>query len=1198
MPAFQPLKLMKKLLLLIGIVLSTTLTYSQKEALTWYFGNKIRLNFHAGGNFPQQFFPSYMNARKGSLCMSHYITGTPLFYSNGEIIYDDGGNPITSNLYGDAQSLQPGITFRVPGSDNQYYVFTTGNALHKGAFYTIVDMSMNSGLGGIPDGKLNVQIPGIDSCQKVVMATKHMNNRWYWVVFRSVGERNYLYAYLVTENGISSEPVRSDCFTAHGSNEYAMSKFAPAYWSPEANGIMYCYTSDNWDTEQRKTFELYSFNIGNGVFNQKLFFPGLPPKPEEYDIQHRSNGIEFSTDGRYLYSSIMAVKPGDPQVPVQYIVQYDLSKTDNYDNFINTGYFGIGEKNNLIDIYGEMQLARDGRIYIAQAENKNNKALSRIFYPNKHRNDADFRDGEVGLSSSTESTFGLPTFVPSYFSRFDYSGTCYPDSTYFKSTFHPTPISVEWDFGDGSPTVTGFNPVHKFPSAGNYKIKATATYPREEIEEFTRIIRIENTPSFELGPDISVCPGDSVTLDVGLIPQAYLYWSIDVDSVSSITVPAGRYWLKAENITYGCIHRDTVDVIEYLAPTVDNSNLDIFPATCTGPTGYIHGVQVNEGQTGQGPFTYAWKDAGGNTVNSSLTFNSAPPGFFTLYATDIHGCLWNVNTYEVPSIGNAFIDSVAVTGTYCGNPNGTIRFKPIPIMSGLLEYTIGNDIWQTDSLFKNLPSGSYEVKARVIQNRTCENNWGTLVVEDYPRPPLTSNLIVETPELDNNSNGTLEFPILGADFMYVIIDSLGIKRQQFDNPLFTGLPSGPYLCFGYDINNCSSDTVMKRVTQIWSTLLTGKLNGAPPVCKFEHTFADLKVYNFEGIVDFTATLTYDRTKITCLPNYLNLKSELGSVDMDVNTASGRVTITWNSSTPLTLIDTVVLLRLEFSTHASGIASLNWVATSTDFIEGPGYHLLVDTLLRSSVEIYENPQLTLDPFPETCHGSPITLTANINPPGSYTYLWTRPDGFTVTSSTIPLSNPDLSNAGIYWLTITNTNGCKDTSKMELTVNPLPSVGFEDEKMYFDFPDTLMLEQNYQSYLWSTGETGPWIMVMDSGYVSVTVRDNNTCQNTFTTFVNGKKQKPFFYKLPTAFTPNGDGLNDSFRPYTDYELITKFKLMIFDTWGQMVFETDDSAKGWDGKINGLDALSGPYGWYIVYSNYNNFNVRAKGLVWLIR
>jgi gliding motility-associated-like protein len=55
----------------------------------------------------------------------------------------------------------------------------------------------------------------------------------------------------------------------------------------------------------------------------------------------------------------------------------------------------------------------------------------------------------------------------------------------------------------------------------------------------------------------------------------------------------------------------------------------------------------------------------------------------------------------------------------------------------------------------------------------------------------------------------------------------------------------------------------------------------------------------------------------------------------------------------------------------------------------------------------------------------------------------------------------------------------------------------------------------------------------------------------------------YRLPNVFTPNGDGYNDYFTPFSDFSSVAKINLTIFDRWGKKVFETNDPAINWDGK-----------------------------------
>jgi gliding motility-associated-like protein len=71
------------------------------------------------------------------------------------------------------------------------------------------------------------------------------------------------------------------------------------------------------------------------------------------------------------------------------------------------------------------------------------------------------------------------------------------------------------------------------------------------------------------------------------------------------------------------------------------------------------------------------------------------------------------------------------------------------------------------------------------------------------------------------------------------------------------------------------------------------------------------------------------------------------------------------------------------------------------------------------------------------------------------------------------------------------------------------------------------------------------------------------------------------VPNAFTPDGDGKNDVFFPITADMVDEEHELMIFDRWGQLVFETKDATKGWDGRhLNGGEILpQGVYVWRLI-------------------
>lgn len=88
------------------------------------------------------------------------------------------------------------------------------------------------------------------------------------------------------------------------------------------------------------------------------------------------------------------------------------------------------------------------------------------------------------------------------------------------------------------------------------------------------------------------------------------------------------------------------------------------------------------------------------------------------------------------------------------------------------------------------------------------------------------------------------------------------------------------------------------------------------------------------------------------------------------------------------------------------------------------------------------------------------------------------------------------------------------------------------------------------------------------------------------------------VPTGFTPNGDGINDDFRPLGSAEYATDYQMTIWNRWGQEVFRSIDPLNGWDGKFRGQDALTGVYAYMISYRNIYNESKMVKGNVTLTR
>ena len=101
--------------------------------------------------------------------------------------------------------------------------------------------------------------------------------------------------------------------------------------------------------------------------------------------------------------------------------------------------------------------------------------------------------------------------------------------------------------------------------------------------------------------------------------------------------------------------------------------------------------------------------------------------------------------------------------------------------------------------------------------------------------------------------------------------------------------------------------------------------------------------------------------------------------------------------------------------------------------------------------------------------------------------------------------------------------------------------------------------------------------DGGRIVVTRKGVvNGCENELSKIIEiGAKEDVF----PNAFTPNGDGANDVFRPIFPCEVVFS-NLKVFSRWGELVFETDDPLVGWNGRIKDMDAASDVYVWRVEY------------------
>ncbi len=86
------------------------------------------------------------------------------------------------------------------------------------------------------------------------------------------------------------------------------------------------------------------------------------------------------------------------------------------------------------------------------------------------------------------------------------------------------------------------------------------------------------------------------------------------------------------------------------------------------------------------------------------------------------------------------------------------------------------------------------------------------------------------------------------------------------------------------------------------------------------------------------------------------------------------------------------------------------------------------------------------------------------------------------------------------------------------------------------------------------------------------------------------------IPNSFTPNGDDLNAYFLPIVTFVRENKYEFMVFDRWGNKIFETNDRLKGWDGKINGNSVQTGTYIYFLKYFSSKDELKEKTGHIYL--
>ncbi len=632
----------------------------------------------------------------------------------------------------------------------------------------------------------------------------------------------------------------------------------------------------------------------------------------------------------------------------------------------------------------------------------------------------------------------------------------------------------------------------------------------------------------------------------------------------------------------------------------------------------------NDGQrfmpTGPPNYTFAWLDPSNNVISTSLSVLVCP-GTTTAYTAQVTNQSCNgpniVVTDQVIvtiSPGNLAV-TMASTPTTCNTATGTATANPTGTGPFTYSWQPGG---QTTQTITGLAAGTYT--CTVTDANGCSV---TQTVTIASSSSTTVTLTSQTNILCNGgAGGSATVSANGGQGPY----TYSWAPSGGNSATANNLTAGTYTVTVTDANNCTST---QTVTITQPPALTLSINQVNISC-FGGSNGSATAVVGGGTGAYAYTWQPGGQTTTNISNL-----GLGTYTCTVTDGNGCVmtqTVTITQPNLFTSSMTNVLNTSCGYNNGSSTASLAGGTGPFNYVWSPsgGNNATADSLAAGNYTVNvtdangctTSSTVTINPSTgttasftgiDTTGCAPICVTFTNTSPAAAGCAWDFGDGNTSTNC-----NPThcYLTGGTYSviLTVTDANGCMATSTHTnmVQVFPQPLAAFTadpDTASEFDpeihFLDNSIGASNWQ---WDFGDSAhsssifqnPTFTYSDTGvyFVTLIVSNSYGCADTAVQEIFISPEFTFY--APNAFTPNGDGKNDVFMPVgTDIDE-GSFHMLIFDRWGNLIYETKDFRKGWDGRANGGKDLAqiDTYVWKVSFNDLLRKNHKYTGKVSLIR
>lgn len=734
-------------------------------------------------------------------------------------------------------------------------------------------------------------------------------------------------------------------------------------------------------------------------------------------------------------------------------------------------------------------------------------------------------------------------------------------------------------------------------------------------------IRITPTPFAELGNDttLTICSNDSIILDPGSGFAGYL-WQDGSDEQTFVVDTTGLYWVQVFN-SEGCSWTDSIYITleEYLmmeSQTIDST------LVCEGQevvltASVLYGVE---------PYSYQWLNLPDTT--QSITVATDTSMYFYFVVTD--------------NCGSTLLDSIKIVVVQ--NPDIDLGNDTLICADGnfVLEVELGyyTYLWQDGTSTSNYvvtEPGIYWVEVTSFFGCSARDS---ITIDVFPPILLdlgedTTLCVGETVTFtvqgefveylwQDNSTDTAFTASVTGEYWVMVTDIYGCHAT--DSIYATFLPA-PVVDIGNDTAFCEGESLIldagsgfqsylwqnNDTTQYfnataqgyyWVTVSNGcgedtdsvyvNLYPAPQpnlgpdstICVGESVLLSPGGQYISYLWQDNSTLSLYSASVTGYYSVTVSNEEgcFGEDEVFIEISDPQVDL--GTDKQLCEGETVILdAGVGFTTYLwqdNSTAQTYPVNVSGTYSVSVENEHECETSDEVTIAFYPSPNPIIVEDQSICEGETAVLEA---PDGDFNYYWNGTEGN---------QSIEVSSSGQYILTMANP--CDSISHIiQIFVDPLPAVYLgEDETIVQGESIELNAGSGFDEYLWQDGSTGQFYIVNENNidpanpyyYVEVT---EGSCKNSDTVMI-----ELFQVWVPNLITPNGDGDNDYFRADPEkWGAIGQHNMMVFNRWGEKIWESPDFITGWDGKQNGRFVADGTYFWILdVYYGQDNKKQTLKG------